>query len=163
MNWKPPRTTVTGRLSLGGMSVLGEKQSIRAGDHQQIFIECLLYARHWGYKEVYVMAVPLRSSQSSWRNRTYIHHRSVTTRGAWTNAKWTVHIIQRGRQGVAKGCSGEGGATGTGTSRGPQARGAALKAKLSLTHTCGSVRRRRIYCGAGEVSCRVFAHKVGTG
>ena len=35
-----------------GESMLGEQQSSRAGDHHQIFIECLLYARHWGYKEV---------------------------------------------------------------------------------------------------------------
>lgn len=52
------------------------------------------------------MALPLRSSQSSWRNRTYIHHRSVTTQAAST-----VQILQRGgKQRVSRGCGGAGGA-----------------------------------------------------
>lgn len=29
-----------------------EKQNVRTGHHNEVFIECLLYARHWGYKEV---------------------------------------------------------------------------------------------------------------
>lgn len=47
------------------------------------------------------MALPLRSSQSSWRNRTYIHTQISNNTGGLN--KRTVHIIYREKQGVTKG------------------------------------------------------------
>lgn len=104
------------------------------------------------------MALPLRSSQSSWRNRTYIHHRSVTTTGGLNKRQVDSTVIQRrGKQGVAKGYSGsghKGSAPGTGT---------ALTAELGGRTLGGSRDGDRLTVAQAEVSCRVFAHKVGIG
>lgn len=105
------------------------------------------------------MALPLRSSQSSWRNRTYIHHRSVTTKGGLNKRRVNSTVIQRrGKRGVAKGYSGsghKGSAPGTGNSPERRAQGGRTPG--------GSRDGDRCIVAQAEVSCGVFAHKVGIG
>ena len=112
-----------------------------------------------GIQRGIVMALPLRSSQSSWRNRTYIHHRSVTTTGGLNKRQVNSTVIQRrGKQGAAKGYSGsghKGSAPGTGNSTESRAQGG---------RTLGGSRDGDwLIVVQAEVSCRVFAHKMGIG